>query len=116
MAERMAGPGDKAVDCERIIAALEDELRRIGLWEDQPPAPEALASTTPFCFDTLELHQWLEWVLIPRTRAVLQGGLPLPEKSAIQPLAEEVFKDLEVETARLEALIGEFDRLINEDL
>ena len=105
---------DKARHCEHILTAMEGEMQRIGLWEGRPPEPQALESSVPFCFDTLELHQWLEWVLIPRTRAVLEAGLPLPEKSAIRPLAEQMFKELDVETARLEALIGEFDRVINE--
>ena len=99
--------------CERILLAIEREMQRIGLWEVHPPPPEAFESSFPFCFDTLELHQWLEWVFIPRTRAILEGGLPLPDKSGIGPLAEESFRRFATDTERLEGLIAELDELIN---
>ena len=41
------------------LNALELGLRDLGLWSDVRPDPEALASTMPFCYDTLELEQWL---------------------------------------------------------
>ncbi len=104
---------DRRQRCAVILAAIEREMQRAGLWEAHPPPPEAFESTVPFCFDTLELSQWLEWVFIPRTRAILDAGMSLPEKSAIRPLAEESFRALEIETERLEALIGELDDLIN---
>jgi len=99
--------------CERILLAIEREMQRIGLWEAHPPPPQAFESSFPFCFDTLELHQWIEWVFIPRTRAILDAGLPLPEKSAIRPLAAESFRRFAGDTGRLEGLIGELDELIN---
>ncbi len=99
--------------CERILSAIEREMRRLGLWEACPPPPQAFESNFPFCFDTLELHQWMEWVFIPRTRAILEAGLSLPEKSAIRPLAEESFRRFALDTDRLEGLIGELDELIN---
>ena len=42
------------------LNALELGLRDLGLWSDVRPDPEALASTMPFCYDTLELEQWLQ--------------------------------------------------------
>ena len=44
------------------LNALELGLRDLGLWSDARPEPEALASTMPFCYDTLELEQWLQFI------------------------------------------------------
>ena len=94
------------------MQALEKELRRLGLWQASPPSPEALASQMPFCFDTLAFTEWLQWVFIPRTRAVIDHGGPLPEHSGIAPLAEEVFKEMSEDTEALYTLLCRFDRLI----
>ena len=37
------------------LNALESGLRDLGLWSDTRPEPKALASTMPFCYDTLDL-------------------------------------------------------------
>lgn len=92
--------------------ALEAEMRRIGLWQGTAPPQEALKSAQPFCFDTLEFHQWLQWILIPKTREILEQDLPLPEVSDIAPLAEYRFEQLPQETGRMLELIREFDRLL----
>ena len=96
-----------------VLQDMEDEMRRIGLWEAQPPPAEAFSSTVPFCFDSMRFTQWLQWVFLPRTRALLEQGGAMPARSQIAPLAEEMFKQLGGDTRRLLALIGEFDRMIN---
>jgi uncharacterized protein YqcC (DUF446 family) len=95
-----------------VILALEAEMRLVGLWQETAPPREALKSTQPFCFDTLEFHQWLQWILIPKTREILEQDLRLPEVSDIAPLAEYRFEQLPQETGRLLELIREFDRLL----
>jgi len=69
----------------------------------------------PFSIDRLSLTQWLQWIFIPRTRALVEQGGPLPKNSAIAPLAEEVFRDLPQDTRRLLELLIRFDRLIEGD-
>lgn len=97
-----------------LLRAIEAELRRIELWEETPPPPAALASTAPFCYDTLAFHQWLQWIMLARLRALLDAGAALPTGSSIHPLAEHSFADLQCDTGRLLQLIGELDRLLNE--
>lgn len=105
-------------DSDRRIAeqlrAIEAELRHIELWEESPPPPAALASALPFCYDTLAFHQWLQWILLARLRALLDAGAALPTGSGIHPLAEHSFAELERDTERLLQLIAELDRLLNE--
>ena len=48
------------------LEQLEAVMREYQLWQSTPPAVEALESREPFCVDTLEPLQWLQWVLIPR--------------------------------------------------
>lgn len=96
-----------------LLLAIEQEMRRIGLWEDVAPSAAALASPLPFCHDTLEFHQWLQWVFLARMRTLLQSGAPLPTACDIHPLAEHSFLELPQDTARLLKLIGEIDRTIS---
>ena len=98
--------------CRVLIDAMEVELRRIGLWEQDPPPPAALRSQAPFCYDSLRFHQWLQWVFIPRTRGLLDKGQSLPERSEIYPLAQESLNALNQDTDRLLSLIADFDQLI----
>jgi uncharacterized protein YqcC (DUF446 family) len=94
-----------------VVESLEAELRRIDLWEPDPPTESLLESSQPFCFDTLGLSQWLQWLLIPRMRSVLAGEIPMPSRSAIYPLAEDSFGHLDDPTPLL-TLIERFDHLI----
>ena len=88
-------------------------MRRIGLWQDIPPSAEALASTQPFCFDSMEFHQWLQWVLIPKTADLIEKDLPLPTVSDIATLAEHRFEKIPHQTERLVWLLREYDRLLS---
>ena len=96
-----------------LLLNIEAELRRLGLWDTNPPEPQALRSTQPFCFDTLTLGQWLQWIFLPRMKRLLEEGGELPGKSEILPLAEEAFRDFAPECRTLLKYIGEFDALIN---
>lgn len=100
------------------LLAVEQELRQLQLWEAAPPAPERLASEVPFCHDTLEFTQWLQWIFVPRLRAVLEGGHALPTACAIAPIAEDVLARIGQERARdtgaLLAQLLRIDGLITE--
>jgi uncharacterized protein YqcC (DUF446 family) len=97
-----------------VVDGLEAELRRMELWEPEPPSERMLASTQPFCFDTLALSQWLQWLLIPRMRRILAGEGDLPTRSAIHPYAEDCFEHLDDPSALL-LLIEQFDGLIGDE-
>lgn len=74
-----------------LLKQLETELRRLGLWSGQPPSPEAMASVMPFMYDTLKPYEWLQWVFIPRTQALIDAKAKLPNNSHIHPLMEHYF-------------------------
>ncbi|SCZ52136.1 YqcC family protein [Thiohalomonas denitrificans] len=96
-----------------LLLAIEAEMHRIGLWEADPPSEEALSSLAPFCYDTLQFHQWLQWVFIPKTKAIVEVGEDWPSRSDIFPLAEHAFREITCDTGMLLLLIKQFDNFIN---
>ena len=70
------------------LHAIEALMRQHQLWQESAPQPDAFASTQPFCLDTLSPFEWLQWVLIPRMHALLEGGHALPQAFAVSPYYE----------------------------
>lgn len=96
------------------LLLIERELRVLGWWSDLPPSAQALASREPFSVDTLEFHQWLQWIFLPRMKVILEQDLPLPNASGILEMAEMVYASRQGEARRLQQLLAQFDRLITE--
>lgn len=96
---------------QQQLTALRAELKSQGMWQGTPPSPHALASTQPFCVDTLSLAQWLQFVFIPRIDALLEGNLTLPSHCSVAPYAEEQL-DSAAGQAPVLTLIRELDELI----
>ena len=96
------------------LLLIERELRIQGWWDDVSPSHVALSSVEPFSVDTLEFEQWLQWIFLPRMKIILEQGLPLPNASGIQEMAEMVFASRSVQgkDRQLQVLLKEFDSLI----
>ncbi|MDY6890840.1 MAG: YqcC family protein [Pseudomonadota bacterium] len=92
-----------------LLLKIRTEMEALGLWQSTPPPAQALASTQPFCVDTLPFTEWLQWLLIPRLQQMIRQQLPLPQSSQIEPMAAEVFQQIEADTSRLLELIGQLD-------
>ena len=95
-----------------LLIDIECELRRTDLWSAETPSAEALASVEPFCVDTLDFQQWLQFILLPRMNALITSQAPLPDKCDITAMAETVW------TANIQAkpvidVLRQFDNLIN---
>jgi len=90
------------------LHAIEAVLRQHQLWQAVSPQPEAFASTQPFCLDTLEPFEWLQWVLVPRMHALLDGGHSLPQAFAVSPYFEMA---LDATHPAREILLIELERL-----
>lgn len=96
------------------LLAIETELRRLDYWEPEPPEPEALQSTQPFCVDTLSFPQWLQFIFLPRMKYLIEEDMDLPVVSGIAPMAEEFFRREEAsgkvvinELARIDGLLSD---------
>ncbi len=70
------------------LNSLELGLRELGLWSDKRPSAESLSSTLPFCYDTLEIEQWLQFIFLGRMRELLEQDDELPEDCSIYPYIE----------------------------
>lgn len=94
-----------------LLQQVEAELKAIALWQDVAPTPAALASTTPFCLDTLSFNQWLQFFFLPKMQYLLDAQLALPQNMAIAPMAEEAFKYEAQPTQALIKLLMQLDEL-----
>jgi uncharacterized protein YqcC (DUF446 family) len=98
------------------LLLIERELRVLGWWQEVPPSDESLSSREPFCVDTLDFDQWLQWIFLPRMKTILEEDLPLPTASGILEMAEMVYASRVEEARALLALLKGFDRLIVESV
>lgn len=96
-----------------LLQQIEAVMRTHGLWETASPPPAAFESDLPFCVDTLQFSQWLQWVFIVRFQALLDGNLPLPSNCNIATITEEAFKGMDFDPAELVALMQQFDALFD---
>ena len=96
-----------------LLGELTAELQRLERWQAEHPGEEALASSLPFCVDTLSFDQWLQFVLIPRMEQLVLLQAPLPGNVSIYPMASEVYKEEFAEVADLLRLIARFDLLLS---
>ncbi len=99
---------DRYTALAKALAELEALLRHLRLWQAQPPPAEALASRQPFACDTLELHQWLQFIFLPRMTVIVQQRQALPGACAVAPMAEEAYR---AHLPRLAPLVEQLRRL-----
>lgn len=88
----MSRNNTQAADMAVLLLDLEAALRQFSLWQVESPSAEALASTQPFCVDTLDFSQWLQFIFVPRIQFMLEQQAPLPAVSGIAAMAEEVYR------------------------
>lgn len=75
-----------------LLADIAEDLKQADIWQTKAPSTQALESTEPFCIDTLEFTEWVQWVMLPRFEALIVRGHPLPTECSIYPMAEEALK------------------------
>ncbi len=98
----------------RQIDLIESMLKALDLYTKESPPESALNSSVPFCYDQLPFHEWLQWVLLPKTRYLLEGKLPLPSSSNIHAVAEIEFAQLPFDTDELLMAIRTLDELFRQ--
>ena len=94
----------------QLLLALAEALQQSQRWANVAPPPEALASSQPFCCDTLPFEGWLQFLFLPRCHALLDGGQPLPYFQLL-PMAEMSWGS-DDQTAPLFAAIAALDRWV----
>ena len=96
-----------------VLIDIEAELRRLSLWQDEPPEASAMQSDQPFCIDTLSFAQWLQLVFIPTMYRLLDTDQALPDKCGIAPMAEEYFRGMELASGKLENVLTRVDQILS---
>lgn len=105
----------RSLPLSQMLDEIEAELRLLGCWSGQPPDEQAFTSSMPFFADRMRFEEWLQWVLVARFRALIDGALPLPERCQIAPMAEEALQLPDQDPSRLLALLHELDALFIDD-
>jgi uncharacterized protein YqcC (DUF446 family) len=91
------------------LQQVETVMREHDHWQEQAPEANAFASVEPFCLDTMEPLQWLQWVLIPRFYTLLETGAPLPQNFAVAPYYEVALTSDTPGYAALLSTLNQFD-------
>ncbi|EGT5683194.1 YqcC family protein [Cronobacter turicensis] len=97
------------------LQRVEQVLRHHQQWQIAAPDSSAFESTQPFCMDTLEPYEWLQWVLIPRLHALLDAGAPLPQAFAVAPYYEVALEASHPARDAVLVTLGELDALFAGD-
>lgn len=92
------------------IAGIEAEMKRIGWWREEPLPPEMYNFTRAFAMDTMPYAYWLQFVFIPRVRAIIAERGQFPPSSSVGAQAIREF-DGQDEAQELVHLLCEFDAL-----
>ena len=69
------------------IEAVEAEMKRIGIWQDQPLAEAQYEFRAAFAGDTMAFEQWLQFVFIPRVKSIVVSGGEFPARSEVSAQA-----------------------------
>lgn len=99
----------------QLLGEIEQLMQEQALWGSCAPELSVFESSEPFCIDTMLPEEWLQWVFIPRMRALVEGHNPLPTRIAIAPYFEEAFNLRAENHQSLIDTLHQIDRLLNKD-
>ena len=99
---------------EEKINAVEAEMKKVGMWMDQPP--ENMEVTGAFGSGTMAFEQWLQFIFIPRVRSIIAEKGEFPNRSQVSQKAFREWKQWgnEDQYDPLIEKLQEFDGLFNE--
>ncbi len=106
----------KCHDLLILLDEMESALRELSLWSEDPkdiPPNTAFLSSVPFCLDTMEFHQWLQYVFVSRMRDLISSGQSLPMTLKIHTVAEEYYRGKWRRHRRLLSCLRRVDQLFD---
>ena len=103
---------EQAMQVLRELGVLQREMENVGLWSDLSPSDEAMMSSQPFCADTMNFTNWLQWIFLPRMRYMAEAERPLPDKSAMYPMATETLIDMQDQAKGILDSVKRLDMLL----
>ena len=120
----MAKHHDRAIETTVVathLDAIEAEMKRAGVWQSEPLAPEKMAFQQAFGMDTMAFTEWLQFVFLPRARSLLPTHGPWPTSSMVAVQATREFDGwgeggpLLDRLRAFDALFGEPERDFHDD-
>lgn len=102
---------------ELALQSLKQEMLKADHWSEFAMTTEALASQQPFCLDTMNFSQWLQFVFIPNMKSLIEKKQALPgfkRDQGLGPMATEFYTKTEVERTIL-VVISQIDELLQQD-
>lgn len=111
----MTDSGNVAGKVADGLLEIERALRQLELWEIERPHEDAFKSSQPFCLDTLNFTQWIQFVFLERMKLIIENDHPLPTVSGIAPMAEEHFRGRPESGQRLIQELEVVDQLLSGD-
>lgn len=97
----------------QLLLDIEAEMRAWSLWSATAPSAEALSSPQPFCVDTLNFWEWVQWVMLPRFGAMIEQRQALPQGSHMLPMAEQALLNSQVKSSKLLDYFAALDQLLS---
>jgi uncharacterized protein YqcC (DUF446 family) len=92
---------------------LETELKRLGRWMENPLPDECFINMGAFGSNTMSFEQWLQFVLIPRIREIVEEKSDFPAGSNLAPYGVRYF-DGDRSAEGLQDILYSLDQLINQ--
>lgn len=95
------------------IAEIESEMKRIGIWQEQPLPHEQIEIKTAFGQGQMSFEQWLQFVFITNVKQIIvtKGKFPTESHVSEQAFREWVAWGSEENAKQLLDLLYQFDAL-----
>jgi len=98
------------------LQSLQKTMLIEGHWSAMSMSAKALNSQQPFCLDTMNFSQWLQFVFISRIQALIDTGQALPNLAkgqGLEPMASEFYKSTGGDQSIM-VLIRQLDNLLQD--
>lgn len=102
---------DVHLEVHNRIEEIQRAMRELGIWQSELMPPDALEFELPFGADKLTFGQWLQFVFVPRVKAVVAAKGDFPNSSSVGTQAVRELDGL-AGGDRLVELLCDFDRFI----
>ena len=99
-----------------VLQSLPQVMGIAGHWSAIGISDEALNSQQPFCLDTMNFSQWLQFVFIPRMQALIDAQQVLPsfvKGQGIEPMASQFYSNEAADQSIIQ-LIRQLDDLLQD--
>lgn len=93
------------------LEQLRNELIAETLWLEEELDENKYNSSAPFCCDTMEFHEWLQFVFLPKMQYMIDNNLELPSSLAIAPMGEVEYRAELKERENLIKILNKIDSL-----